>query len=208
MKRVCIILLAVWSLAGCVRRDYSKLPAVTEGHQVTMVVEISAGTALKIEYDVASRRFVPDSIRGKARQIEFLPYPVNYGFIPSTLQSKQTGGDGDPLDVMMIGSYTPTGSVVKVIPVGVLRLLDNNEKDDKILVIPADPEKRLINADDFATLSVNYPTILSLLNDWFVNYKGSGITRSGGWGDESEAWQMIMACRVKDDKTKVDAPIQ
>lgn len=179
-------------IGGCVSRDLESLPAITEGHQLTMVVEIAAGSAEKIEYNSEKKAFLPDSVQGKVRIVDFLPYPVNYGFIPSTLQSKAKGGDGDPLDVMLIGQSLPAGSVLKVIPVGVLRLKDNGEADDKILAIPADPSQRLIAATDFATLTMNYPAILTLLNDWFVNYKGQGVTTSDGWGDEAEAWRLVI----------------
>lgn len=179
-------------ISGCVSRDLETLPAITEGHQLTMVVEIAAGSAVKTEYSAEKRAFLPDSVQGKVRVIDFLPYPVNYGFIPSTIQPKASAGDGDPLDVMLIGQSLPSGTILRVIPLGVLRLKDHGENDDKILAIPADPSQRLIQSADFATLTLNYPAILTLLNDWFVNYKGQGVITSDGWGDEAEAWRLVI----------------
>ncbi|MDA9133798.1 inorganic diphosphatase, partial [Gammaproteobacteria bacterium] len=49
-----------------------------------MVVEIPAGTNKKIEYDKNINEFFIDKIDGVDRVINFLPYPGNYGFIPST----------------------------------------------------------------------------------------------------------------------------
>jgi len=193
-------LLLLIFLSGCVNRDYESLPAVTDGHQVTMVVEIPAGTSVKIEYNRQRRAFLPDSVNGKVRVIDFLPYPVNYGFIPSTCQRAEDGGDGDPLDVMLIGETLPVGTIVKVLPVGVLRLKDRGETDDKILVIPADPMRRVIEADDFASLSVNYPALINILTEWFVSYKGPGLVESSGWGDESEAWQEIVRCSTRSEE--------
>lgn len=190
-----VILISVLSV-GCVSRDYSTLPSVTEDHQLTMVVEISAGTSVKIEYNALKREFFSDSIAGRVRVIDYLPYPLNYGFIPSTLQSAQKGGDGDPLDVLLLGQSLPTGTIIKVIPIAVLRMKDNGEDDDKILVIPADPSARIVMADDFASLNMNYPSVLSQLESWFLNYKGTGVMISGGWGDEAEAWAKILECRT------------
>lgn len=207
MLRWALFIAVWWVLAGCSHPDYYALPATTDGQQVIMVVEIAAGTSLKTEYDNSAKRFLPDSVNGKARLIKFLPYPVNYGFIPSTLQSKEEGGDGDPLDVMMIGPALPTGTIVKVIPLGVLRLKDRGETDDKILVIAADPDQRAVEADDFSTLTLSYPAILTILEEWFVNYKGIGVTQSLGWGDDSEAWRIIDRYRsartgIPDDKSE------
>lgn len=190
-----VVLISVLSV-GCVSRDYSTLPSITEDHQVTMVVEISAGTSVKIEYNPLKREFLPDSIEGRVRVVDYLPYPLNYGFIPSTLQSTQKGGDGDPLDVLLLGQSLPTGTIIKVIPIAVLRIKDNGEDDDKILVIPADPSARVVQADDFASLNMNYPSILIQLEVWFVNYKRAGMITSSGWGDEAEAWAKIQDSRT------------
>jgi len=40
---------------------------------------------------------------GKPRVIKYLAYPGNYGMIPRTLLPKELGGDGDPLDIIMLG---------------------------------------------------------------------------------------------------------
>ena len=201
--RILLILVVSGLFAGCTGRDYSTLPSINEDHQVTMVVEIAAGTSVKIEYNQEKRAFLPDSIAGKVRVVDYLPYPLNYGFIPSTLQSTERGGDGDPLDVLLLGASLPTGTIIKVIPIAILRLKDEGEADEKILVIPADPSARVVQVDDFASLRMNYPSILSQLEVWFINYKGSGVITSSGWGDEAEAWAMILDCRI-DQKKMVD----
>ena len=77
-----------------------------------MVVEIPAGTNHKIEYDPSTDSFENDKKDGKDRVISFLPYPGNYGFIPSTLMNKDRGGDGDALDILVIGESEPTGTVL------------------------------------------------------------------------------------------------
>ena len=56
--------------------------------------------------------------------------------IPRTLLPKELGGDGDPLDVLVLGRALPRGSVVETKVLGVLKLLDRGEQDDKILAVP------------------------------------------------------------------------
>ena len=63
-------------------------------------------------------------------------YPANYGFIPRTYAD-----DGDPLDVLVLCSepvYPLT--LIRVYPIGVMRMLDDGKMDDKIIALPlSDP---------------------------------------------------------------------
>ena len=63
-------------------------------------------------------------------------YPQNYGFIPRTYAD-----DRDPLDVLVITSapvYPMT--LIRAYPIGVMRMIDNGDVDDKIIAIPfSDP---------------------------------------------------------------------
>jgi inorganic pyrophosphatase len=59
-------------------------------------------------------------------------YPGDYGLIPQTHYD-----DGDPLDVLvLINEPTFTGCLVEARPVGIFRMLDKGEADDKILCVP------------------------------------------------------------------------
>ena len=59
-------------------------------------------------------------------------YPANYGFIPRTY-----AGDGDPLDVVLLcqEEIVPM-TLVESYPIGVLRMIDNGEEDEKVIAIP------------------------------------------------------------------------
>ena len=59
-------------------------------------------------------------------------YPANYGFIPGTLSE-----DGDPLDVLVLCQECLDPLVeVECYPIGVLKMIDENENDEKIIAIP------------------------------------------------------------------------
>lgn len=193
-----IVLLVITSiLSSCGKKDYSRLPLMGEDHLFCMVVEIPAGTNHKIEYDQKKLAFITNQVDGQDRIIEFLAYPCNYGFIPSTLQNKATGGDGDPLDVLVIGESRETGTLMKIIPIAVLHMTDNGERDDKIIAIPADPFARTIKAQDFASLSTRYPAIIQIIELWMSNYKGGSGIQIEEWGDEEDATQTIIANRIE-----------
>ena len=60
-------------------------------------------------------------------------YPGDYGFIPRTLFE-----DGDPMDILvMINEPTFPGCVIEARPIGMFKMIDNDEKDFKVLAVPA-----------------------------------------------------------------------
>ncbi|HEX2617151.1 MAG TPA: inorganic diphosphatase [Flavobacteriales bacterium] len=143
------------------------LPAFTEQGTVRAVIEIPAGTSDKRQYDSASNTFPVDLRRGEPRRIKFLPYPANYGFIPGTKMDKAQGGDGDALDVFVLCAAVPSGTVLEVVPIGVIDLLDAGERDDKVIALPLDPALRTVDAADISELPEAARTILVT---WLLNY--------------------------------------
>lgn len=123
--------------------------------------------------------------------IDFLPYPGNYGFIPSTLMEESRGGDGDALDILVIAESLKTGDTISVIPIGTLLLNDRGEEDTKIIAVPADPQKRVLQATDYQTFTVKYNAAQKIIENWFLNYKGLGVTKFVGWKNDRYAMQEI-----------------
>ena len=110
-------------------RDLSPGPRPPE--LVTAVVEIPGGSRNKYELDKESGLLRLDRVLYSA-----VHYPGDYGFIPRTLAE-----DGDPLDIL-VRLNEPTFPLCQIVarPIGVLRMLDRDEPDDKILAVPsADP---------------------------------------------------------------------
>ncbi len=170
--------------------DFKNLPYETsEG--ILAVIEIPSGTNRKIEYNVTTERFEIDVKNGKERVIDFLPYPGNYGFIPSTLMDKDRGGDGDALDILVICESLKTGDTISVIPIGTLLLNDSGELDTKIIAVPADPLKQIIQATDYQTFTVKYNMAQKIIENWFLNYKGLGVTEFIGWKNDNYAKREI-----------------
>ena len=107
---------------------------------VNIVVEVPKGSRNKYEWDedigaIKFDRFLFSS----------MVYPVDYGFVPHTL-----GEDGDPLDAMVcVSEPTFPGCVIPAIPIGLFRMTDEGEIDDKILCVPAeDPNWNFIDSMD------------------------------------------------------------
>ena len=172
-------------------KNYYQIPAISNNGNVNMVVEISAGTNHKIEYNSETNKFFIDKINGVDRIIDFLPYSVNYGFIPSTYMDTALGGDGDALDIILISESLPSKSVIEVIPIAMLCLHDNGKIDTKIIATPSDISKQVITSTNYNSLKENYPALIEILNIWFKNYKTNVEVQILGWKDEKEALQEI-----------------
>ncbi len=95
------------------------------------VVEVPRGSRNKYEYDKALGLIRLDRVLYSA-----IYYPGDYGFIPQTYYE-----DGDPLDVIvMVGEPSFPGALIVARPIGMFRMLDNGDPDDKILAVPnSDP---------------------------------------------------------------------
>lgn len=163
--------------------------AQLEGHWVNMVVEIPAGSTEKWEVNKVTGVIERDSIDGQPRTINYLGYPGNYGFIPKTLLPKSAGGDGDPLDILVIGSAEERGTVLKCKILGALKLSDNGEQDDKLIAVSE--QSMLSDVNDISALDQQYPGILAIIETWFINYKGKGEIESKGFVSTKQALDLL-----------------
>lgn len=104
--------------------------------QFNVIIEIPKGSKNKYELDPKTGLLFLD-------RALYSPvyYPGDYGFIPQTWWY-----DGDPLDVLVLSTnpvYPLT--LLKARPIGVIQMIDNRQKDHKILAVPLnDPNFREI----------------------------------------------------------------
>lgn len=156
---------------------------------VNVVVEIPTGTNQKWEVSKPDGQLKWEIKNGKPRVVKYVGYPGNYGMIPRTLLPKSQGGDGDPLDVLVLGPAVPRGSVVKAKIIGVLRLLDGGEQDDKLIAVLANSP--LQNVNSIKQLDEQYHGITTIINAWFENYKGPGKLKSNGFAEADVALTIL-----------------
>ncbi len=168
---------------------YLDLVAVPQPGLVTAVIEIPQGTNAKFEVTEDSGKMSWELKNGKPRVVKYLGYPANYGMIPRTIS-----GDGDSLDVLVLGRMELRGTVLPVKVIGVFRLLDGGDVDDKILAVVPGSD---LDVDSLAELDAVYPGITRIIEIWFTSYKGADAgLESGGFGDVPEAWRVIDAARA------------
>lgn len=152
---------------------------------VNVIIEIRKGERNKYEFDKKTGRLVLDRVNATA-----LGYPADYGYIPDTLCD-----DGDPLDALLvIDESVPHGAVVPARPIGVLRMIDGGEGDEKLVCVPADDitKDHIIELDD---LGPNFTKIVehyySHYKDWKKDWKGAEVSFNG-WGDATAAKQVVL----------------
>jgi len=156
---------------------------------VNAAIEIPAGTVEKWEVNKLNGKLKFEYINNKPRIIDYIGYPGNYGMIPKTLLSEKNGGDGDPLDILVLGPPVKRGEIEKCKIIGVLYLLDHNENDDKIIAVSKNSSMYQINS--LEELKQNYKGVTEIIQLWFTNYKGAGKMESKGYGSKKNAIHIL-----------------
>ena len=114
--------------APAVRHPFLAAQPANVPDEAVLAVEIPAGSFIKYEIGEDGLPFVDRFLSTPTA------YPANYGSMPRT-----RAGDGDPLDALVF-TRAPLhpGVLVRFRPVGVLRMTDRGERDEKIVGVPAD----------------------------------------------------------------------
>jgi len=93
---------------------------------VNAIIEIPKGSQGKFEIDKENGLIKLDRVLFSA-----VHYPANYGFIPQTYC-----GDHDPLDILVFTSVElPHLCLLEAKVIGVMRMVDQGETDDKIIAV-------------------------------------------------------------------------
>lgn len=125
---------------------------------VTGIIEIPAHSKAKYELD-------KETGLSKLDRVLFTPmtYPANYGFIPKTYCD-----DGDPLDVLVLSQvdlFPMTLVDAKVI--GVMKMVDGGEMDDKIIAVAAE-DMSVAHLNDISELP---ESVVAEIRCFFEDYK-------------------------------------
>ena len=157
---------------------------------VNVVVEIPKGTNEKWEVSKTDGSLEHDFFQGRPRVIENKVYIVNYGMIPRTILPLKFGGDGDPVDAILLGEQVPRGSIIQGKIIGVMKMRDMDENDDKIILTSKNSVyNKYKNIQD---LGKDNPKILSDLKTWFTNYKKNNFVEFIRYGSEEEAYNLVL----------------
>lgn len=176
------------------KQDLMKLDALNADGTARAIVEIPTGTSAKWEVSKDDPKAVYWEYKnGEPRVVNYLGYPGNYGAIPGTALPKELGGDGDPLDVIILGQAVPRGEIVDVRIIGVLKMLDGGEQDDKLIAVLAE-ESPFSHIESISQLDKEFPGVSDIIDTWFANYKGPDGGMEGlGFEDAESAIAVLKA---------------
>src|SRR3989344_126852 len=164
--------------------DFNKVlvPGDYQNGKVNTVVEIPKGSTMKIEWDRTRAAFVLDRV-----EPAIFAKPVNYGFIPQTLDE-----DGDELDTLIVTEEPlKTGVWMEANIIGILNFEDDGEQDHKIIVVPADDRH---SGDKIKSLDDLGQRWKEQVEHHFAHYKDlykPDSTKVLGWGGIEDAKKVI-----------------
>ena len=135
---------------------------VTPGNEVpdvvNCIIEIPKNSRTKYELDKDSGLLKMDRILFSS-----MNYPANYGFIPQTYCD-----DNDPLDILVLSQATIVPMcIVSAKVIGVMRMLDGGELDDKIIAVAAN-DMSINHIEDISELPHHF---FMELRNFFEDYK-------------------------------------
>ncbi len=125
---------------------------------VNGIIEIPKGTRAKYELDKDSGMLMLDRVLFSS-----VYYPANYGFIPKTYCD-----DHDPLDILVICQIDIVPMcIVSAKVIGVMRMIDGGEADDKIIAV-AEGDPSVTHINDISELPQHF---ISEMKNFFEDYK-------------------------------------
>ncbi len=174
--------------------DLMALQPFNKDGTIRAIVEIPTGTSAKWEVSKDNPKAVYWEYKNDVpRIVKYLGYPGNYGSIPGTALPKELGGDGDPLDVLVLGQAAPRGEIIDVRLIGVLKMLDDGEQDDKLIAVLT-KNSPFAHIESMAQLDSEFPGVSQIVGIWFENYKGpDGGMKSLGFEEVKSARAVLDA---------------
>src|SRR5690554_1523675 len=168
-------------------QDLMEMDAFNADGTVRAIGEIPTGTSAKWEVSKEDPEAVYWEYKdGEPRVVNYLGYPGNYGAIPGTALPKELGGDGDPLDVIILGQAVPRGEIVDVRVIGVLKMLDGGEQDDKLIAVLTEASP-FAHIESMAQLDTEFPGVSQIIDVWIDCYKGPDGGMEGLGFEDAEA---------------------
>ena len=160
-----------------------------------ILVEIPTGSRQKWEVGHKSGHIEWEFRNGKPREVKFLGYPGNYGFIPQTLS-----GDGDALDIIVLSESARRGDVLKVKVIGMLKLMDKGETDNKVIAVTDNGTFKKI--DSLKEMLLKKANVIPIIRAWFEGYKDPGKIVFMGYENRAKTIKYIEESHINWTKHK------
>lgn len=126
--------------------------------ELNVIIEINKGSKNKYEIDKETGLIALDRVAHTAQD-----FPFDYGFAPQTYWH-----DNDPLDIILLTTHPLLpGILVNVRPVAIMRMIDDGDRDDKIIAVPVE-DPRWTNVKDLEDIN---PHTIKEIEHFYSHYK-------------------------------------
>ena len=157
---------------------------------INVIVEIPKGSQNKYEYDKKHNLM-------KLDRVLFSPfhYPGDYGIVPQTLSE-----DGDPLDALvLVTNPTFPGILIETRPIGLLRMKDQDQLDDKIICVST-TDPRYLKTSDVSDIEEHHLKEMAHFFQVYKDLEGKKVEVLG-WESSQQAKRVIIEAVKRYQKT-------
>jgi inorganic pyrophosphatase len=165
---------------------YDLDPGPKSPQLVRMIVEIPKHSTNKYEYDKEL-----DLFRLDRTLYSPVHYPGDYGFVPGTLAE-----DGDAVDILaLVEEPSFSGCLIEVRPIGVMNMIDQEQRDQKIVAVP----ERNPRFNEVHSMDEIFSHIKREIEHFFTIYKEleGRVTATMGWDGPEDARKVIAEGRKR-----------
>ncbi len=152
--------------------------------KINVIIEVPRHSHNKYEIDKKTGLIALDRAMHTSQN-----FPVDYGFVPQTMWY-----DDDPLDCIVLTTYPlHPGVIVRGRPVAIMRMIDDGDRDDKLITVPCD-DPRWGHVHDVEDIN---PHTLKEIEHFYSTYKKiqGKVVEVRGIGNASEAREAFEEAR-------------
>lgn len=162
--------------------NFANVPLGAEApEKFNVIIEIPRGSSNKYEVDKETGMIKLDRVLYSS-----MYYPLDYGYLPQTHWH-----DGDPLDALVMTTHPLLpGVLVEVKPIGVLSMIDNGDKDEKIIAI-AVGDPRMNEYKDINDLTEHLRKEITHFYEVYKDLQGKKV-KVLSWGNAEEAKKVVL----------------
>lgn len=113
------------------------------------------------------------------RSDAFLPLPMNVAEVNEKA-------------VFILSDRIKVGKIVGILPVGAVKLIENDSIKTYVLAIPSIEDDKNIDAEGFDEFSTVYSSAKWIIEQYLVNRKGSNVIKLKSWENEKTAINYLL----------------
>ena len=149
-------------------------------------IETPVGELQTISFDLATRSWDTLDLDEGGLKHDYLPYPLNAGFIPL-----ESGEDVQKQPVWVLGDKMMPGDTLGVYLLGMVQYVEGGLTHEEFLAIPADSDLQTIAVKRFRDFVISYDPVKFMFETWMENRHGIGSVSQISWLDEDKAGEKL-----------------